>query len=161
LYSVEQKFLTEDEKTQESWIWTRAPKKCAPCFRGTQNFLFIFNIVPLISIVVNSTVRYIRGLGVQESGRDEDPYQGKHVFSRITWIPAFRIWARWKALSSAKIVLSLRLMVIYACGLFSNPDKVTKFQYTARCTIWYSIDQELLCWCWKNTWTPIMNLYTP
>jgi hypothetical protein len=31
----------EDEKTQESWIWARAPKKCAPCFRGTRNFLFI------------------------------------------------------------------------------------------------------------------------
>jgi hypothetical protein len=29
-----------DEKTQESWIWAHAPKKCAPCFRGTQNFLF-------------------------------------------------------------------------------------------------------------------------
>jgi hypothetical protein len=33
---------TEDEKTQESWILARAPKKCAPCFRGTRNFLFIY-----------------------------------------------------------------------------------------------------------------------
>jgi hypothetical protein len=41
LYFVKQKFYTEDEKTQESWILACAPKKCAPCFRGTRNFLFI------------------------------------------------------------------------------------------------------------------------
>jgi hypothetical protein len=29
-------------KNQESWIWARTLKKCAPCFRGTRNFLFIF-----------------------------------------------------------------------------------------------------------------------
>jgi hypothetical protein len=32
-----------------NWIWARAPKKYAPCFRGTRNFLFIlfeiFNLV--------------------------------------------------------------------------------------------------------------------
>jgi hypothetical protein len=38
------------------------------------------------------------------------------------------IRARWKGLS-AKIVLSLRPMVICACGLLSNPTKVPKFQY--------------------------------
>jgi hypothetical protein len=26
------------KKTQESWIWTRAFKKCAPCFRGNTEF---------------------------------------------------------------------------------------------------------------------------
>jgi hypothetical protein len=41
-YSIDRKFHADDEKTQESWIWARAPKKCAPCFRGTRNFLFIF-----------------------------------------------------------------------------------------------------------------------
>jgi hypothetical protein len=30
-------------------------------------------------------------------------------------------------------------MVIWACGLLSNPAKVSKFQYMAQ---WYSIDQE-------------------
>jgi hypothetical protein len=45
LYSVEQKFHTEYEKNKESWIWARAPKKCAPCFRGTRNFLFIGNYI--------------------------------------------------------------------------------------------------------------------
>jgi hypothetical protein len=45
LYSVEQKFHTEVEKTQESWIWARPPKKCALCFRVTRNFLFIFGFL--------------------------------------------------------------------------------------------------------------------
>jgi hypothetical protein len=36
--------IRHDEKSQESWIWDSAPEKCAPCFRGTRNFLFIFNI---------------------------------------------------------------------------------------------------------------------
>jgi hypothetical protein len=48
------------------------------------------------------------------------------------------IRAHWKGLST-KIVLSLRLMVICACGLLSNPAKIPKFQYTAW---WYSIDQK-------------------
>jgi hypothetical protein len=53
LYFVEQKFHTEDEKTQESWIWARAPKKCAPGFRGTWNFLFIIHIFVLVVMILN------------------------------------------------------------------------------------------------------------
>jgi hypothetical protein len=40
-YSIVRKFHADDEKTQESWIWARALKKCAPCFRSTRNFQFI------------------------------------------------------------------------------------------------------------------------
>jgi hypothetical protein len=43
LYSVKQKFHTENEKTQESWIWARAPKKCAPCFRGIHGISCLFS----------------------------------------------------------------------------------------------------------------------
>jgi hypothetical protein len=43
-YSIDLKFHADDEKTQGSWIWARAPKKCAPCFRGTRNFLFIYDL---------------------------------------------------------------------------------------------------------------------
>jgi hypothetical protein len=38
---IRPKSQIDDEKTQGSWIWARAPKKWAPCFRGTRNFLFI------------------------------------------------------------------------------------------------------------------------
>jgi hypothetical protein len=41
LYSVEQKFHTEDEKPKNLGFEPGAPKKCAPCFRGTRKFLFI------------------------------------------------------------------------------------------------------------------------
>jgi hypothetical protein len=39
------------------------------------------------------------------------------------------IRAHWKGLSK-RIILSLRVIVICACGLLSNPAKFLKFQYT-------------------------------
>jgi hypothetical protein len=83
----------------------------------------------------------VRGLGFKESGFVQDPYQQKYAFSSITRVPLVQIEhvrAHLKGLS-AKIVMSPKSVVIYACGLLSNPAKVPQFQYRAG---WYSIDRK-------------------
>jgi hypothetical protein len=75
----------------------------------------------------------IRGLGVQESGLDQDPYQEKYTFTSITRVPVVQIEqmrAHLKGLS-ARIVMSSESMVTSASGLLPNPAKVPYFQYKA------------------------------
>jgi hypothetical protein len=59
---------------------------------------------------------------------------------------------------SVRIVLSLGLLAISACGLPSNPAKVPKFKYTAW---WYFIDQEFYVDVekihWPQFWTPTLH----
>jgi hypothetical protein len=67
----------------------------------------------------------IRGLGVRESGLDQDPYQEKYIFTSITRVPVIKtahVKARLKSLS-ARIVLSLRLVVTCARGLIPDRPK--------------------------------------
>jgi hypothetical protein len=75
----------------------------------------------------------VRGLGVQESGLDQDPYQKIYNFRSITRVPVVQIEqmrAHLKGLS-AKIVMSSESMVTCASGLLPNPAKVPYFQYKA------------------------------
>jgi hypothetical protein len=75
----------------------------------------------------------VRGLGNQESGLDQDPYQKKITFTSITRVPVVRIEqirAHLKGLS-ARIVMSSESMVTCVSGLLPNPAKVPYFQYKA------------------------------
>jgi hypothetical protein len=72
----------------------------------------------------------VRGLGVQESGLDQDPYQKKYTFKSITRVPVVQIEqmrAHLKGLS-ARIVMNLEFMVTCASGLL---PKVPYFQNMA------------------------------
>jgi hypothetical protein len=83
----------------------------------------------------------VRGLGVQESGLDQDPYQKKYTFTSIYLVPVVQIEqmrAHLKGLS-ARIVMSSESMVTCASGLLPSPAKVPFFQYRAW---WYSIVQK-------------------
>jgi hypothetical protein len=76
---------------------------------------------------------WIRGLGVQDSGLNQDPLLRKYAFLSITWVPAIRIEhvrAPLKGLSTRN-VFCIGLMFICACGLLPNPAKVPNFQYRA------------------------------
>jgi hypothetical protein len=90
---------------------------------------------------LNSTEFWIRGLGVQDSGLNQDPLLRKYAFLSITRVPAIRI-EHVRALSkglSTRNVFCIGPMVICACGLLPNPAKVPNFQYRA----WlYSMDQK-------------------
>jgi hypothetical protein len=91
--------------------------------------------------VVNGLGFLIRGLGVQESGLDQDPYQKKYTSTSITRVPVVQIEqmrAHLKGLS-ARIVMSSESMVTCDSGLLPNPAKVQYFQYRAW---WYSIVQK-------------------
>jgi hypothetical protein len=91
--------------------------------------------------VVNSTGFGGRGLGVRESGLDQDPYRKKYTYTSITRVPVVQIEqmrAHLKGLS-ARIVMSSESMVTCASGLLPNPAKVPYFQYKAW---WYSIVQK-------------------
>jgi hypothetical protein len=83
--------------------------------------------------VVNSGLGFgIRGLGVQETGLDQDPYQKKNTFTSITRVPVVQIEqmrAHLKGLS-ARIVMSSESMVTCASGLLPNPAKVPPSQET-------------------------------
>jgi hypothetical protein len=75
----------------------------------------------------------LRGLGVRESGFDQDPYQKKYTFTSITRVPVVQIGqmrAHLKRLS-ARIVMSSEFMVTCVSGLLPNLAKVPYFQYKA------------------------------
>jgi hypothetical protein len=75
----------------------------------------------------------VRGLGVQESGLDQDPYQKKYTSTSITRVRVVQIEqmrAHLKGLSK-KIVISPESMVTCASGLLPNPAKVPYFQNRA------------------------------
>jgi hypothetical protein len=75
----------------------------------------------------------MRGLGVQESSLDQDPYQKKYTFTSITRVPVVQIEqmrAHLKGLSK-RIVMSSESMVTCASGLLPNLAKVPYFQYKA------------------------------
>jgi hypothetical protein len=71
----------------------------------------------------------VRGLGVRESGLDQDPYQKKYTFTSITRVPVVQIEqlrAHLKGLSE-RIVMSSEPMVTCASGLLPSPAKVPYF----------------------------------
>jgi hypothetical protein len=75
----------------------------------------------------------IRGLGVQESGQDPDPYQEKYAFLSITSVLGDQIGhvrACWKG-RSAQMNFSWIKMVTCACGLLPNPARIPVFQNKA------------------------------
>jgi hypothetical protein len=73
--------------------------------------------------VVNSTGFGVRGLGVRESGLDQDPYQKKiHFYKHIS--------SSFEKLS-ARIVMGSESMVTCTSGLLPNPAKVPYFKYKA------------------------------
>jgi hypothetical protein len=76
---------------------------------------------------------WIRGLGVQDSGLNQDPLLRKYAFLSITWVRVVRIEhvrAPSKGLS-IRNVFCIESMVNWACGLLPNPAKVPNFQYRA------------------------------
>jgi hypothetical protein len=75
----------------------------------------------------------VRGLGVRESGLDQDPYQKKYTSTGITRVPVVQIeqmGAHLKGLSE-RIVMSSEFMVTCTSGLLPNPANVPYFQYRA------------------------------
>jgi hypothetical protein len=69
---------------------------------------------------------WIRGLGIQDLGLNQDPLLRKYAFLSITWVPAIRmehVRAPLKDLSTRN-VFCIGPMVICACGLLLNPAKV-------------------------------------
>jgi hypothetical protein len=76
---------------------------------------------------------WTRGLGVQDSGLNQDHLLRKDAFLSITWVPAIRmelVRASTKGLN-IRNVFCIGPMVICACGLHPNPAKVPNFQYRA------------------------------
>jgi hypothetical protein len=73
----------------------------------------------------------MRGLGVQESGLDQDPSQKKYTFTSITRVPVVQIEQMRPQLKglSARIVMSSESMVTCATSLLPNPAKVPYFHY--------------------------------
>jgi hypothetical protein len=65
----------------------------------------------------------VHGLGVQESGLDQDPFQKKNTFTSITRVPVVQIEQKMRPHFnglSARIVMSSESMVTYASGLLPN-----------------------------------------
>jgi hypothetical protein len=102
----------------------------------------------------------VRGLGVRESGLDQDPYQKKYTFTSITRVPVVQIEqmrAHLKGLS-ARSVMSSEFIVTCASGLLPNPAKVPFFQYKAW---WYFIVQKFHNEGKKNLRFTILSLFWP
>jgi hypothetical protein len=73
---------------------------------------------------------WIRGLGIRESGLNQDPYQEKYNFTSITRVPTIRIghmMARLKGLS-VRIIFSLGLMIICEPVAYSQSGQSPKIQ---------------------------------
>jgi hypothetical protein len=76
---------------------------------------------------------WIHGLGVQDSGLNQDLLLRKYAFLSITWFPAINmehVRAPSKGLSTRN-VFCIGSMVICTCGLLLNPAKVPNFQNRA------------------------------